>query len=561
MSDRSDAEHVATEGFGHGRSERDVDVMLRAAGARLRDVGLADVVTPTHSESARRRWIAPAVLGAVAAATVAVLAVSVMGDGDESLQEVPSDSGPSVTTAPDTDPITTPDTGAPGTEPTVPTTTGVPGEERLPEVVVTSAGPGGAWCFELRVSATSAGGPALGMPGCVRESDLEAPRTFVMHTGELADESPSWLVRTMPGVTPTEAFTVEAGPARVCATDVASFRANLWVEEVACPSFGPGPILRILPVAATEQPSYEVLAPVTYGPVALTPVLAGDVAEGLQAFEATLDVGVEVRCLAIVGPSTSGWSETCRSSDEPLGYFLAVIDGAVYHVEWSDGFTRIVELDDDAPDRADVAPVTLWSNGCTEPVSDIVTAIGRTSIGLEMVMFSGIACAGDAASAAFGSVFLQVGPVDGGLVQLQRGTAGGWTAIDTGTGLEPDPPLLPVPPADDAVTRLGPSDLPPVDITEELRTDVGEAGSSEELLDRLVAALRGDPDEPPATVYVDGLVPFAVGLVTYLDDSIGSGTVAAWFTEVDGRFVIDRAFLVNRCSRGLTELDGQPACV
>jgi hypothetical protein len=299
-------------------------------------------------------------------------------------------------------------------------------------------------------------------------------------------------------------------------------------------------------------------------PVQLTPVV-GDVAGGLQAFEATVDVGVEVRCLAIVKPGADGWTETCRTADEAEAgtNLLAVIDGAVHHVEWTAELTRIVELDADAPDLPEGTIDALWSNGCLDPVQDVLAPIGPALPLGSQEMIGAIACEGDLASASFGSVFLQPGPVDGGLVQLERDPAGAWTVVDTGTGIEPEPRPLPVPPSDELLIRRGPLDLPPTDITERLRQDIGETATVDELLDRLVTAFGQEPEFAPLVTVPDQVgLPLAIVQLVYPDDAVGSGTAAVWWTQAnDGGYVIDRAFLMDRCSRGQTELDGRPVCV
>ena len=167
-------------------------------------------------------------------------------------------------------------------------------------------------------------------------------------------------------------------------------------------------------------------------------------------------------------------------------------------------------------------------------------------------MMSSFACDGDGATSTFGAVFVQFGPPDGGINAYERNELGAWIITDTGTGIDPQPTALPLPPPELLVRDE--LDLPATNVTAEFEDISGTLG---EVHDLLLARLTQDGEQPAESTLYDLDRPLIAFDVTYFDDSIGSGTTAVWLAQdpeqADGIYVVERAFRSDRCSRGITD--------
>jgi hypothetical protein len=272
----------------------------------------------------------------------------------------------------------------------------------------------------------------------------------------------------------------------------------------------------------------------------------------------------ELQCILVVPASSERWFETCGTSwDPPVWNSLFIHDGMPYMLHQQ----QIVTLP---------VATAFHTNGCSSPVVDVLAALEEPSgmLGsLPALMVTGLACAAptdprdlgvtDVASAMFGSVHLRAGARDGGLVVLERSPGEAWQITDTGTGIDPDPWPLSIPPFE--WITIDDSVLPPFDSTERVRDAIGGTGSYAEMVDAIAAHLtewypvEAGPDH--RIVPVDGVPLIVAPDVRYLDDSVGSGTFAFWIGDRDGVVVIERVYVTDRCTRGVTESDGAPVCV
>jgi hypothetical protein len=279
---------------------------------------------------------------------------------------------------------------------------------------------------------------------------------------------------------------------------------------------------------------------------------------------------VLLRCAVVAPASADRWFESCRGPDESPWNSTFLHDGLPYVLqELAASPPLLVALPTDA---------SLRSNGCVSPVVELLSAIAEPSgmlMNAPSLMVTGVACsaatgpfdapvADTGASAAFSGVLLRSGPADGGLVTFERHDEGGLTITDTGTGIEPDVWPLPIPPARWFWTSES-DDLPPVDITSIVSEAVGPADGRTAMVEVIAAYLAEQyPTEggPPHDVFEVAGSPLVVApSVGYLDDSVASGAFFFWLADRDGSVTVDRVLVVNRCGRGITEVDGVPLCV
>jgi hypothetical protein len=523
-----------------------MDQLLRAAGARLRETG-TDMATTDTPTSRRRRWVVPASLGAVAAATIAVI-IGVTGQNEESI-ESPVVTEPSVPTEP-----TTP------TEPTEPTT---PTEPTEPTAPGTSA-PGTTPPAEATVTVTDVGwdGPGSGcltldgVTGCVPSGVVRDGRAPT--NADVIGESDRWQLTLLLRDGELVAEPAAPAPARR-ATDLDS---PVWLVDVVESTTGDSAIRGVLPTGPEGAVRYEVLRDSFLlgdtddpAPIPLTiltdtiPIAArGDTV--FRVYETRVpNIGVEVRCLLTAPVGGDGWYETCDLDDPTPRGGLFVHEGELLHLDLLSG--DLVALGD--------APVR--SNGCETPARDLLD----TLTGLPVV-YRGLGCDEGAGLAAgsFGFMAVQQGTPDGGLVEWVRDDAGAWSVSDTGTGIEPTVLALPVPPASFIQLDRPAAALPIEDVTELIRGWIDESPGA--TIEEAIA--EGETGDSGELVMVETLVP-AYGLptlvaieVTYPDDSVGGARYAVWITEPDddsSPYMLAYRWLL--CSRGLAEGVDEPLCI
>jgi hypothetical protein len=275
--------------------------------------------------------------------------------------------------------------------------------------------------------------------------------------------------------------------------------------------------------------------------------------------------GTELQCVLVVPASSERWFETCGTTfDPPVWNSLFIHDGMPYMLHQR----QIVTLP---------VATAFHTNGCSSPVVDVLAALEEPSgmLGsLPALLVTGLACTAPtdqrdlvgtdvATSARLGSVHLRAGARDGGLVVLDRSPGDAWRITDTGTGIEPDSWPLPIPPFE--WITIDNSVLPPFDATDTVRGVITGTASITEMHDAITAYLVEQypvEDGPTHQVVPVAGVPLVMASdVRYLDDSVGSGTFAFWLDERDGLVVIDRVYVTDRCTRGVTDADGRPVCV
>jgi hypothetical protein len=113
--------------------------------------------------------------------------------------------------------------------------------------------------------------------------------------------------------------------------------------------------------------------------------------------------------------------------------------------------------------------------------------------------------------------------------------------------------LLPIPPA--ALFERDFGDLPPEDVTPQVRADAAEIQVSEPAqYARSLGARLADGQDPAPTVtaeVVDGANVFVITLSGLGDDSIGEVTYLAWYDNSGPAPFVLRAYLISRCARGV----------
>jgi hypothetical protein len=501
-------------------AEHDVDRFLRDAGARLRATAPA-TVAPVAAR--RRRWVLPATIATAAAAAIAMI-VAVTSGGTETLQQVPADSPPTVVdgTVPSTAPQpvdSSVDTIPPTTSPDE--TTPAP---RPAGVAVTDAGwdgPGSA-CLVLDA----------GVTGCLPGGSVSP--TATTHVWVLVDGT-AWRI----SVTSPDGTTVEAvattPPAQPCVGDL-QFRERAMLAGVSCGSRAA--LWEVLPDAPTGPPTPEVSSSDGIVALARVPREPDDGASaGWRIYTADLDLGFDGRCTLIV-PDARGWYESCdeRQPVHP-GTLLVVHDGEAYLVDPTDG--GVVTLGD--------AP--LRTNGCDTPVRDVVGESVEATDGAVRAL----SCRGNDASGVIGASWLQSGPPDGALVTWRRDTTGDWLVTDSGTGIEPDPAALPLPPIAVALAKLDVAAVGFTDVTETVRGWM-DADPSLTIADAIAA---GEADaigiERFDTLAMTAIPSLTLVEVTYPDDSVGGARYAVWTTEPDdGGHPLLVAWRWDLCTRGAT---------
>jgi hypothetical protein len=436
-----------------------------------------------------------------------VVVVSCGGDGDESGSTAPP--GTSATTSP---PSTAPATTV--SETTQPATT-EPGSD-LPEPVVTDVGwdGDGSACVALRPNST----------GCFPGGAIHDDGT----TAHVRSDGADWTVDVM--LRGEEVMTRVAPGIDGCPGELPE-QPDAWLVGLTCGNGGAA-LWGALPDHPEGVTRYEAARAGSGELVALEPLSRdGD----LEVFAAEVDLdGLVVRCTLAV-PGTGGWFESCDiPSPAHPGTRLVVDDGAAYHVDPADG--RVVPLLD-APMR---------TNGCDESVADIVTELD------EIVMLGSLSCRDGVAAGAYGSVFVQEGPVDGSLVIWERDGDGAWAIVDSGTGIDADPLPLPLPPLDLAALDAEAPATTFEDVTETVR---GWMSARPELTiaDAIAAGEGNDTTaEPIPTIAMAPLPSLSAVEVRYPDDSVTGSRYAVWTTEPDdGGDPLMVAYRWTLCGRGV----------
>lgn len=563
--------------------DAEVHGVLRDAGARLRrtapGAGSVDPRAATRIRD-RRRIVAIASIGAAAAALVAILVV--LPGRDESVRDVPTDTpttvvdGTDLDTLPEVAPSTPPTTAVPTTDLPVSTIQLV---ERIEDR---------DWdrdrgrCYTLEIDWP---GTPSEVPMCVTGFQIDLGVDAYVRGDGYAFR---WFGTRLPdgdvgalagGGTGGVGFDAVPPSDQVpCGPPAHEVPEDRWVMVSHCGTdeVRSGALYTLLPDSPTGPPAYLVGTAngmaVDANPVEFRDVESTDGRrDRLDVFEVPSALsGVLVRCVLVAPARADRWFETCRGADEAGWNSVLLHDGRPYLVEDTGtvGPPSLVPLPTGA---------TLRSNGCMSPVVEVLTALADPD-GLlgraPSLMVSGLACpaatdafetavADDSVSAAFSGVLLRPGPPDGGLVTFERSPGGGLVVTDTGTGIEPDPMPLAIPPA--RWFWMEPDDLPPVDVTSRVTGAVGPEPSRAALVEAIVVHLAEQyPTEggPPTDVIDLAGLPLVVApSVGYFDDSVASGAFFFWLADRDGTVGIDRVILINRCARGLTEVDGVLLCV
>jgi hypothetical protein len=518
-----------------------VDRLLRDAGARLRSTA-SDLPTPRpRLEDRRRRWVVPITLGAVAAAVALVIGIT--ATTEETIQQVPAVTPVVTDPGLETVPPTVPDAGPVTSTPSDPTT-----PEPTAGIAVSDVGWDGPGSACLTIDG------AVGcLPGGIVTEAGPAVAVDVLTTAG------RW--RTSVSLVGSE---VRADPpAAMPDIDELELTLPAWLVHVAESTTGDGVLYGTLPSAPAGEVVYEAVSvagetlPLTLLTDAIDGTDDGDI--GVRVFETTFDVaartggeGVILRCVLAAPGDGVGWYESCAIPEGPPGARGAVFvhDGRALLLDA--GNERVIALGD--------AP--LRTNGCDTPVRDLLAA----SID-QPVMMGGLACAEEraVASGRFGAVLVQQGPPDGGLVSWERDDAGAWLVADTGTGIEPDPLALPIPPGDVVTLDAGAAATATGNVTEMIRTWMGEqpGATIAEAIALGEAALSADAPIGTEVLVSTGIIPtLTVVEVTYPDDSTGGARYAVWTTEPDdGSDPVLSAYRWFLCTRGVTDVDGTQVCV
>lgn len=586
----ADHEHTGSDPIS-GPADRAVDDRLRAAGARLRATApSAGGVAPPGANGRRRdsrRWYVAA--GAMAAAAALGAILIVLPRGDETVRQVPSDTGPTSPTVP-TDPdddADVPPLTAPTTEPT-PTTD--PADAWSTAATVRQQPSLDDWDGDGGVCVTLILTEPLEpreVPMCVTGRQLDATAEAYIRG---AGYGVAWWARSAPdGGIESAIDSIATGPdfdghaefaegtAAPCGAPRHELPADQWYLVSNCADGAA--LYTPLPAGPTEPADSSVLvgAERSTTPLPATPVPTPDSTGPLTLYEVevdALDIALD-RCVVVAPDGADPWFESCGFSDLPAWNGLMSYGSQVFVLEQVDEI-RLVPLDPAA---------VLRTHGCSTPVLEVLDAMADPNemlADLPGLMVTGLACdAADSpfdnppadhfASASYGSVHLRAGPGDGGLIVLERPDDGPWSITDNGTGLELDPWPHPIPPAEwfSTDTDL----LPPIDVTETLRSEIGDAETIEALAEAIETYLLGlhEPEagDPPSVVIAGGLPdqPFGQRLLGaelgYLDDATRSGAYSIWVTPpaADRPASIERAYVTNRCGRGVTEADGALLCV
>ncbi len=254
--------------------------------------------------------------------------------------------------------------------------------------------------------------------------------------------------------------------------------------------------------------------------------------DGVQAFSAMLTNGDA--CLVLVEDDTTSWKEICWSPQSPPTTGFTFLN---------DKFVQL-DLTDAAAPTAVVLDERVWpSSGCT---LDDAAAMARQvlDVGFERpvpgLVFTGLRCEGDRGSLSVGSVFLQPGPPDGLIGELQRVGGGGWDVVDLGTaGVTVDEfPPFGVPSYD--VWSAWPGDTEPLPAGLDLgaaneppTTDPAEFAAR--LVDIVDGATSQLPEFPAAarevSVEPDGLPLVVIEADIGGDDSVGGQVYYVWLDE------------------------------
>ncbi len=518
-----------------------MDQLLRAAGARLReaDTDMATTSTPT---SRRRRWVVPASLGAVAAAAVAVI-IGVTGRTDESI-ESPVVTEPTVSTPAEPTTPTEPTDPTDPTEPSAPGTTSPETDPPADGAVTISEvgwdGPGSG-CLTLD-----------GVTGCVPSGVVRDGRAPT--NADVIGASDRWQLTLV--LRDGELTAEPATPVSV--RRVTDLDGPAWMVDVVEAASGDAAIRGVLPDAPEGAVRYEVLRdsfllgdadeaePIPLGILTDTVPMAARGDTVMRVYEARLpNSGVEVRCLLVVPTGDVGWYETCDLDDPTPQGGLFVREGELLHLDLLNG--DLVALGD--------AP--LRSNGCETPARDLLD----TLTGLPVV-YRSLGCDETAglASGSFGFMAVQQGTPDGGLVEWERDAAGTWSVSDTGTGIEPSVLALPVPPASFIQLDRSASALPIEDVTELIRSWFDESPGA--TVEEAIAEGEFDNLGVETLVPAYGLPTLVVVEVAYPDDSVGGARYAVWITEPDDdSSPYMAAYRWRLCSRGLAEGVDEPLCI
>jgi hypothetical protein len=279
--------------------------------------------------------------------------------------------------------------------------------------------------------------------------------------------------------------------------------------------------------------------------------------EALQASEAFVSGGqAPVRCIVIEREGARSWFR-CMFTDVPAGF--VIVDGA--DPWWVD----VGPVAGQVTLTKQPASWTLLSNGCVDPIAQIVAAAESTA-----GAFSGVACGGASALLTYQASSGDRQPFDSGGVLVVRGDegwndAGGGSSMacpfvadgadpcsDLGAGSDLLEAMLPIPP---------PAFLPPqemavnlLDLTVEADAmafgapDLDAAGS-------LIAASIEDPTLGAAVIRHDfGPLSVIVAEAPAQDDSIRSTTWAVWFdVPPDGSPPsVRHGFVWTNCGRGVS---------
>ena len=552
----------------------DLDQLLHDAGARLRDTapsaeataaalaGLDDVrLDETSTGHRRRAWvIAPAILAA-AALTLGVLVVTRPADdaispADTTAVPTPTTLAPEPTTvpatvpAPVTAPVTAPSTVAPTTTPTT-----APGEvellanTRLRTTDVNFDGDGGA-CLTV-VKATGEEVARGCAPGpTMRSASGQGVRFRV-------DEVPVVLFPTGRDGTGQPELVLSPPSSRcVDALD----QPTRMVDEAGCTSDGFG-VVGTLPLTPDADTTWVVAGPGTSGTPA--ELLAAAEPSGVRVFR-TGELGDAPRCLQVAAPGNV-LREGCGA------------DGTSSLLAGSPDAPIIVDYDDAAGTAVVTAvdPATgLAASGCPDLTTGQLHGLLPAT-----ATVSALLCGAETA-VAVRPASVQLDPTSESIPtwDVLTGGAGGWSVVQSGFELQctevPDVcralnvadlgEVMPFPtPATIAAFDAAIADgaaLTSRNAVEDFG-DLPTARNLPQLADGLAAILRAGAD-PDQRIEVVGTSDPIVIRQTNLDDSMTATIyVVGTGTGPDGVVVVVAVRAFDVCGRGVTTLDGRPACI
>lgn len=568
-------------------TDGDIDARLRAAGERLRSTApdatrpIDGTVDGTSAGRSRRAWYAGGTALAVAAAVIVAFVV-LPSTGDETIREVPADRPTDDPEQPAEDETLDDETddGPPASidDLAEPSPSDPPTIDDGPASIAGAAefadwdGQGGL-CQVLRLD-EPLDEDEIGL--CVTGFQID-----VGVTAYVRSQGVEWsmhLSRNSLGGLETRSG---SGWLRfddaACGPPIHDVPDDRWVMVSHCGAVGAA-LYTLLPTSPAGSATHLVGAmdaethdTVFLDTLAIDEARTDRAPDQLIALSAVGVRGAPVSCLIVAPARASRWFESCFGDDEPQHGRLFLYAGSPYGVDLDGDTTRLIPL---------VFENTLPANGCSErALSDTLVAIEDFFPG---AILSGLACAAatdvfetserdELVSATVASMFARPGPIDGAMFQLERSSTGNLEVVDVGTGFEPEPWPLSIPP-----WRIHPLDddrLSPIDVTTQLREAVPGPGSRDELrmaVSNHLAEIHPTEGAPAHTVEIVAPLPLLVAPnVTFLDDSAPSGTYYVWLQEAFGDefettdqiFRIGRAFLVNRCGRGVTEVDGVRLCV